>query len=434
MSTFGDRRNAPCRRARILRSSSKIEAEIVESQRSSTAGRNPGETGGQRPVALELGLRTGESPAMQLTARNYRALREATLEVEPGVNALVGPNGVGKTTLISVGAVLREAAVDRGLAAGLENWAGFSQIRYLGAAPSAPVVLGVATAGVSWEIEPNPVQGGIHAYPAERLRAGDRLVFARAAGTTEYTLGAKKENVDSRTVLKMLCDADKEGKFEGRPIAASLTGWRVFCDYYIYRLRHQGSDVSGLTWMHSNGINAFSVLRNWRDKSANEYRWKLVMEGLRECFPFFDQLDFSATQQVVSGEIVQRGFGRATTSVETAANGWFAAMLHLTAVASAENGQVVCIDEFENSLHPAAIHALLDLIEDYARARSITIVLTTQSPTVLDWFETRPERVSVITGGSEHGVQRLTDLRDRGWLAQFRLGRLFQDQEFGGRG
>jgi hypothetical protein len=87
---------------------------------------------------------------------------------------------------------------------------------------------------------------------------------------------------------------------------------------------------------------------------------------------------------IVSAEIVQRGFGRATTSVETAANGWFVAMLHLAAVASADEGQVVCI------------------------------VLTTHSPAVLDWFEGRPERVLVLPGAPAPGPVPLVELRDPG--------------------
>ena len=91
--------------------------------------------------------------------------------------------------------------------------------------------------------------------------------------------------------------------------------------------------------------------------------------------------------------------------------------------------QTVAIDEFEDALHPFAINRLLGILDDYLRGRSISVLLSTHSPTVLDWFEDRPERVLVLPGDGT-SPQRLTDLRDREWLTHFRLGQLFQSEGF----
>ena len=38
----------------------------------------------------------------ELTVNNFRKLREATLKFQPGLNALVGPNNVGKSAVVDV--------------------------------------------------------------------------------------------------------------------------------------------------------------------------------------------------------------------------------------------------------------------------------------------------------------------------------------------
>ena len=47
-------------------------------------------------------------------------------------------------------------------------------------------------------------------------------------------------------------------------------------------------------------------------------------------------------------------------SASLAPDGWFVALLHLTAVASTGEGDLIAIDEPENALHPRAIKLLIE--------------------------------------------------------------------------
>jgi ABC-type multidrug transport system ATPase subunit len=89
---------------------------------------------------------------------------------------------------------------------------------------------------------------------------------------------------------------------------------------------------------------------------------------------------------------------------------------------------VIAIDGFETGLHPRTQISAIQAIDEYASAAGISVVLTTQSPTVLDWID-RPERVFVLDHG--RGPKPLIDLKTSEWLAQFRLGHGFSQGDYG---
>jgi predicted ATPase len=172
------------------------------------------------------------------------------------------------------------------------------------------------------------------------------------------------------------------------------------------------------------------VLLNWKMWSPDRHRYEFVTESLRECFGFFGDLDFQQGGRVVEGWIVHRKHG-GSFPVSFAAEGWLVALLHFTAVAGADPGQIVGIDSFENALHPRALGTAIDLIRDYADAKGISVVLTTQSPQVLDAFGAYPEKVFVLDPRYLPGPRPLTELRTEEWLSHFRLGRKYADGDFG---
>jgi len=102
----------------------------------------------------------------------------------------------------------------------------------------------------------------------------------------------------------------------------------------------------------------------------------------------------------------------------------------LTAVAGAQPGTVIGIDEMENYLHPYAIRVIADSIRERAAEHDLTVLLTTHSPVLLNAWRDEPEHVHVI---ESHGAppQPLTELRDPEWLAHFALGTLYERLEIG---
>jgi predicted ATPase len=364
---------------------------------------------------------------MRLFAQNFKSLQDINLPLDPGLSVLVGPNAAGKSSLLSLGSILEVAASPDGIAAGIERWSGFRDLKRLNAAQEDRIVIGFEDEHLRWKFFPVSVAGGLAPYPAERLIVEGETIYDIEGGVTTFQWGSELVQRDSRSVLRQLFDRDEASRKLVERVVSKARGYRHYADYVVRQLRERGSPVSGHKQLHSNGFNAFSVLRNWRDKNQTFSRWEFVITGLKECFPWFETIDFEGTNSVIEAQIILRGHAKQPISSTAVANGWFVALLHLCAVASADDGQTVAIDEFEHALHPFAINELFDFIANYLRGRSISVLLTSQSPTVLDWFEKDPEHVFVLTGDGT-SPRRLTDLHDREWLTHFRLGQLFQSE------
>ncbi len=366
-----------------------------------------------------------------IKASNYRAHRDTIWTIPQGISVVVGVNGAGKTTLLMVGDILRRA-VDHGssgLGAAIEESLGGEYLRNIDAPPDEKIRLGITVDDIDWEIEPYPQGSGIAENSAERLSVAGSTQFVRAAGDATVNWKGNTIPLGSRTVLRRLMDLDIEGTFPGKKILDALSGYRVHYDLDLRGLRRGSPDTTHKS-LHRSGYNAFSVLRNWRDWSGDTFRYEFVVDSLRDCFGFFEKLDFQKGGNTVEGYIVHKGGG--ITPASGAANGWLAALGHLTAVASANPGDVVAMDEIENSLHPRAMREMLKLMQSYAEWRKISIVLATQSTEVLNWFNGQPERVFVMDRRLEPSPRPLTDLRTAAWLEHFRLGDKYAEGDFGG--
>jgi predicted ATPase len=153
--------------------------------------------------------------------------------------------------------------------------------------------------------------------------------------------------------------------------------------------------------------------------------------GLRECFPdLFDDLDFAVAGQTVAAQFYGPQAGD-PTPMHLAPNGLFTALLVLCAVASGTPGDIICIDEPENGLHPYAIQRLLALLRERAEADRLTILLATHSPTLLNEFNDQPDHVFIMEPWQETLPVRLDQHQNPEWLRNFALGDLYMNQTIG---
>ncbi|HEX7836166.1 MAG TPA: AAA family ATPase [Kofleriaceae bacterium] len=360
--------------------------------------------------------------SFRLQVRNYRGLRAVDWSPE-GVCALVGANGSGKTTLLDVPALLGDA-LDHGLARALEAHGGMANARNMYADESEPYFFEVTLYGETWRLAPVLAENGFR--PEETLASSDGVVISRKAGADYARIEDKDLPVQDGLALMVY----QNETFGGLPLVRLLSRYRLYGSYNLAALRRSGSPDSSKRQLDERGTNVFSVLRNWRDKRQDRVRYEFVIDGLREIFfDFFDDLDFEKAAQVVGADLHLKR--NRVHSASLAPDGWFVALLHLTALASTDEGDLIAIDEPENALHPRAIKLLLERMRDWSRRHSVTVLLATHSPVIISDFDTRPEQLFVMQQDQPVCPVAVTDLKERDWLAHFALGDLYMREEFG---
>jgi predicted ATPase len=364
-----------------------------------------------------------------LRVDNYRALRRVFWSPS-GVCAITGPNGAGKTTLMSALEFLRHF-LERGIQGAVDLSGGTASIRSQQADPAEFINLELSQGKCRWLVSAYPLPSSL--LVGETVWIGEEAVATHHTGTDSGTVQGHDLTIAGDSIFP---HAMSLLPFKPREALKSLHGlvsnFRLYQNLQLWSLRTTGSPASADLYLHSDGRNAFSLLRNWKaGRREHEERWLFVRDGLRECFPeLFEDIEFLVAGQTVTVQFFFRGL-REPVAAYLAPHGLLVALLHLCAIASVPDGGAAAIDEPENGLHPYAIRTLLDLARARASAKDLTILLATHSPVVLNTFNTEPERVYIMEPGHDVLPVALSEHSNPEWLAHFSLGDLYSDQTFG---
>jgi len=364
-----------------------------------------------------------------LEVDNYRALRKVRWSPS-GVCAITGPNGSGKTTLLSAIEFLRHL-LERGFQRAVEFAGGSASIKNQQASAQDDIRLMLNQNQCYWLVSAwlSPPSLEI----AEEVDIGGIAVAKQAPSLGRaYVLELDLTVSESSIVTHALSLLSGEQRAELKGLHGLASNFRLYQNLQLWSLRTTGSPATADLYLHPDGRNAFSLLRNWKaGPKEHEERWRFVRDGLRECFPeLFEDIEFLVAGQTVTVQFFVRGL-RQPIDVYSAPHGLLVALLHLCAIASAPDGGALAIDEPENGLHPYAIRTLMGLARARAAAKDVTVLLATHSPVVLNTFNTEPERVYIMEPGHETLPIALTEHSDPEWLSHFSLGDLYSDQTFG---
>jgi len=361
--------------------------------------------------------------SFHLQIKNYRVLQSVDFTPD-GVCLIVGPNGCGKTTLLSVIELL-QYAFKEGFGNALYHSGGPWGFTHFDLPPDTLTNLTIEKAGFRWELKPTVTSNGVM-YPIEEtMTKDDSTLFAVEQGASQFQYKQSEYVTNERTLaLKRIYD-NTSPVSELESFIQPLIHYQHY-RYHLWTLRKHGSPVGSENELYYNGENAFSVLRNWQTSKPLRERYEFVISVLVEAFPsFFGDLDFESLTQTVSIRIFPPNSDKKCVPIYFVSNGFLNALLHLMAVCSVPDGSIIGIDEPENGLHPYAIRVLIEALRDRAQEHNLTVLLATHSPLMLNEFKEESHHVYVMEENSPGQIIRLDKLKEPNWLKAFKLGNLY---------
>jgi predicted ATPase len=370
--------------------------------------------------------------AMTIETRNFRALR-FTDWTPSGVCVLVGPNGAGKTTLLTLLEFLRNAYL-RSAPSAIEHMGGVYGLRSWGVPEDESVLVALTFGDLRWELQLAAQGPTLSERLGEKVTRGDSVLLSRAPLSQRlFYKGNERQIADRDERLCIRIVTDGENGEELAPLVRAITSARVYRSYNLWGLQTNGSKQSGDLYLHPTGQNVFAVLRNWRDRRDLKPQYEFVITSLRSAFPdVFADLDFHVAGLTITVDLLDARSNQ-SCPLALAPDGWLTGLLHLTAVAGAQNGSLIAIDDFGNDLHPYAIRSLALALRDQSEERDLTVCLASHSPVLLDEFTEDPSSVFVMEHGLERRPVPLTELFETDWLSRYSLGRLYEHGDFGGQ-
>lgn len=361
---------------------------------------------------------------LTLRLRNFRALD--SFEWSPsGVVLLAGANGAGKTTVLDALLFLR-LLFQRGHVTALgQVRAEF--FRTENVPEEDPVVFEVEVGDLLWRLELPMSNVGMQGhYGEEVLRGGKSVLRARRFEQKWELQGEQLELDEVRCCAKVAWD--RGGSPWMKPLVDALSSIQVYKGFNLYRVRSPVSREPYDRYLAWHGDNLRLVLKRWKGAHRQaQGRFEWVLERMREAFPgLCDDLELE--------DSTIRMFSRGSAAgfpIDRVADGVLTGLLQLVAVAGMERGGFIAFDELETHLHPHAIRSISRALRERAEEMELTVALTTHSPVVMNEFLDEWGQVYVLQRSGDRAMPTaLTDLHSEEWLAQSKLGSLYERLAF----
>ena len=362
---------------------------------------------------------------LQIQIKGYRSLADITLDLHP-LTVMIGPNGCGKTSLLEIFQLLKDAAQNR-LEEAITARGGLGLL--LTHIRDTPFQLEIALQMiVDSTISAEPVFYRFVLRPAV-------ITYAIALEQFEWP----------RTPQDPQPYFFEFKETTGRELRLTIADLSVsLSEILVKTLSLSGLDVdprapvrlpqalTPATHPGRNGENLFAALYNMRESRTSRPFYERVEETLRLAFPDFDRLEL----QVVGAGQITLAWHEKNLTVPLYPNqlseGTLRFLWLTTILLSPEPPPLILIDEPEISLHPELLQIMAALLRD-ASART-QLLVATHSSDLIRWL--RPDEVVVID--KQEGKPTFTWANDPAlnleeWLKEYTLADLWFMGNLGGR-
>lgn len=378
----------------------------------------------------------------RLSVRNYRALKDITLEKLTPLTVLLGPNGSGKSTVFDVFAFLSECFSD-GLRKAWERRGRFRELRSRDQDGSIAIEIqyrekpGSPLITYSLEIEEKPKGPEVkreflrwkRGHPAAPFHFLDYHY-----GKGKVIAGENPESTDTR-VAKALSGPDvlavnTLGMLAENPrviaLRSFITGWHLS---YLSADAARGNPEAGAEERLSpTGNNLPNVIQYLREQ--HPARLERIFETLRRRIPRIEKVEAAVLQDSRLLLLIKDAPFSTPVLSRFVSDGTLKMLAYLTVLYDPDPPRLIGIEEPENYLHP---RLLPELAEECQQAAERTqLIVTTHSPFFIDPLS--PAEVRVLYR-AEDGYTQVRRVSDMGGVQAFldqgaTLGELWMEGHF----
>jgi predicted ATPase len=370
----------------------------------------------------------------RINISGFKSIKKLNLELN-NLNVFIGANGSGKSNFVSFFKMLQFMIETDGLKLYVARNGGAENFFHYGYLSTQEIKANMDFIN----------KGGTNFYSMTLSKgAGDTLIFSdEKIGYSQRGRLPKNPPISlggghSDTRLNSIGINDSQyGKYYEtiKVIKSTMRKWRFFQfhDTTPNSYIRGTSKVGDCNYLRDNGGNLAAFLYMLRDKYPNEY--KMILLTVRHMAPFIE--DFILEREYGGDSILLkwREFGNSnyTFSANQMSDGTLRLIALVTLLMqpnSFSTPRLICIDEPELGLHPAAIELLGSLLKQTAQHSQI--IISTQSPALVDCFEV-DDVVVVNRKEGESIFERLDTQKYQNWLEEYTVSELWNTNIFGGR-
>jgi predicted ATPase len=330
--------------------------------------------------------------------QGFKSIRDVTVDLSP-VTVLIGRSGVGKSNFLRAIRFLRNYLLQADGAVQIEG--GWERIYPFGKQAELLFSIHFAIPGYErdfhYEVAWRPPPGHPHLYPAvERLHLGDDVIFARTDKAWEVWPDARpKPGIEPRLYISSFPTiSDAVLAFTA---LSNGIGWHDFpAEVFRAPIQNEPSRGKGLT---DSAANYLEVLRDLTQNLQSQLARRQILARIRQINRSISSMELDSivqpTKVVVSHKV---GGQPVPLDLSQESDGFRRYYAHLLALYQTPPKQVLMFEEPENGIYPGALSNLAEEFRSASEHGRGQVLLTTQSPDLLDGFEAESIRVVEVDG------------------------------------
>ncbi|AFY39855.1 SMC domain protein [[Leptolyngbya] sp. PCC 7376] len=381
----------------------------------------------------------------RIKVKNFKSIRDSKSLKLGQLNAFIGANGSGKSSLIE-SLLTYQMLIQDGLDEAMNYWGGFEFIRNRSVShtprsianqrsfQSNPITFNLSHQDWRTELEITCSQSGDKVFiRKEELKVRsytDQEAFFIKLNNSSNERGIDISNESIRPPERMIDDESIITAFsfldeQARSVYRTISDWQfIDLNPSIMGLPNLQRRTDKKIRLNRDGSNIAEYLLDIREKDLNVFNG--IVETLQFILPYAQDLQPNITSQLerkVYLQLSEAGFKIPGWLLST---GTLRLVSLLAVLRHPEPPPLIVIEEIENGLDPSTIHLIVDELSDVVREGKTQIIITTHSPYLLDLLDISH---IVLVERNDDGEPTFTrpennkDLYD--WAEEFRVGELY---------